>query len=172
MSVNGFMDLPGWVNGLIVLPWWGYVFAALLMTHITIAAVTIYLHRHSAHRALELHPIVSHFFRAWLWLTTGMSTKATGAYLDAVPAQPGNPEPFRPLVDCLLAAQPLIQNRMDQGLFVDGFDKMQVETRLACTLPVGLLSPARHCHNFELLVQIPKPACRLEAIYAWHAKIQ
>jgi stearoyl-CoA desaturase (delta-9 desaturase) len=76
MSVNGFTDLPGWANGLVVLPWWGYVLAALLMTHVTIAAVTIYLHRYSAHRALELHPVVSHFFRAWLWLTTGMSTKA------------------------------------------------------------------------------------------------
>jgi stearoyl-CoA desaturase (delta-9 desaturase) len=76
MNVNGLMDLPSWANGLVALPWWGYVLAALLMTHITIAAVTIYLHRHSAHRALELHPIVSHFFRGWLWLTTGMSTKA------------------------------------------------------------------------------------------------
>jgi stearoyl-CoA desaturase (delta-9 desaturase) len=46
------------------------------LTHVTIAAVTIYLHRHSAHRALDLHPIVSHFFRFWLWATTGMTTKA------------------------------------------------------------------------------------------------
>ena len=76
MNVNGLMDLPGWANGLVVLPWWGYILAALLLTHITIAAVTIYLHRYSAHRALDLHPVVSHFFRAWLWLTTGMSTKA------------------------------------------------------------------------------------------------
>ena len=76
MNANGFMDLPSWANGLVVLPWWGYVLVALLMTHITIAAVTIYLHRHSAHRALDLHPAVKHFFRLWLWLTTGMSTKA------------------------------------------------------------------------------------------------
>jgi stearoyl-CoA desaturase (delta-9 desaturase) len=76
MNVNGFMDLPSWANGLVALPWWGYVLVALLLTHITIAAVTIYLHRHSAHRALDLHPVVSHFFRLWLWLTTGMSTKA------------------------------------------------------------------------------------------------
>ena len=76
MNVNGFMDLPGWANGFVVLPWWGYILVALLMTHITIAAVTIYLHRHSAHRALDLHPAVTHFFRLWLWLTTGMSTKA------------------------------------------------------------------------------------------------
>jgi stearoyl-CoA desaturase (delta-9 desaturase) len=58
------------------LPWWGYVVVALVFTHITIASVTIYLHRHSAHRALDLHPVVAHFFRLWLWLTTGMSTKA------------------------------------------------------------------------------------------------
>ncbi len=57
------------------MPWWGYVVITLIFTHITIAAVTIYLHRHSAHRALDLHPVVSHFFRLWLWLTTGMQTK-------------------------------------------------------------------------------------------------
>ena len=49
--------------------------AALVMTHVTIASVTIFLHRCQAHRALDLHPIVSHFFRFWLWLTTGMVTK-------------------------------------------------------------------------------------------------
>jgi len=63
-------------SGLFELPWWGYVVYTLVVTHITIAAVTIYLHRHSAHRALDLHPVVSHFFRLWLWLTTGMETKA------------------------------------------------------------------------------------------------
>ena len=63
-------------TGLLDLPWWGYVLATLGLTHITIAAVTIYLHRHSAHRALDLHPLVSHFFRFWLWATTGMTTKA------------------------------------------------------------------------------------------------
>ena len=50
-------------HGLMPLPWWGYIVVALSLTHVTIAAVTIYLHRHSAHRALDLHPIVSHFFR-------------------------------------------------------------------------------------------------------------
>ena len=62
-------------SGLLDLPWWGYVLAALGLTHVTIAAVTIYLHRHSAHRAVDLHPAISHFFRFWLWLTTGMVTK-------------------------------------------------------------------------------------------------
>jgi stearoyl-CoA desaturase (Delta-9 desaturase) len=63
------------ITGVLDLPWWGYVVYALVLTHITIAAVTIYLHRHSAHRALDLHPIPAHFFRFWLWLTTGMLTK-------------------------------------------------------------------------------------------------
>ncbi len=62
-------------HGLMPLPWWGYVVVALVLTHITIASVTIFLHRAQAHRALDLHPIVSHFFRFWLWLTTGMVTK-------------------------------------------------------------------------------------------------
>ncbi|TDR32357.1 DesA family fatty acid desaturase [Hydromonas duriensis] len=52
------------------------VIFTLVVTHITIASVTIYLHRHSAHRALDLHPIPAHFFRFWLWLTTGQHTKA------------------------------------------------------------------------------------------------
>ncbi|CAN7312904.1 fatty acid desaturase [Variovorax sp. LjRoot84] len=57
------------------LPWWGLVLVTLGSTHVTIAAVTIFLHRHQAHRALELHPVASHLFRFWLWLTTGMVTR-------------------------------------------------------------------------------------------------
>ena len=68
-----------YLNGLIDLPWWGYVLVALGLTHITIASVTIFLHRHQAHRALDLHPLPSHFFRFWLWLTTGMITKQWAA---------------------------------------------------------------------------------------------
>lgn len=66
-------------NGLIDLPWWGYVLVALALTHVTIVSVTVFLHRHQAHRALELHAIPSHFFRFWLWLTTGMVTKEWAA---------------------------------------------------------------------------------------------
>ncbi|MCK9990514.1 MAG: fatty acid desaturase [Rugosibacter sp.] len=66
-------------SGLIELPWWGYVVLVLVLTHISIAAVTIYLHRHQAHRALDLSPLPSHFFRFWLWLTTGMVTKEWAA---------------------------------------------------------------------------------------------
>jgi stearoyl-CoA desaturase (delta-9 desaturase) len=66
-------------TGVYDLPWWGYVAYALVVTHITIAGVTIFLHRCQAHRALELHPLVSHFFRFWMWLTTGMVTKTWAA---------------------------------------------------------------------------------------------
>ena len=66
-------------SGVFDLPWWGLVLVALVLTHITIAAVTIFLHRCQAHRALELHPLPSHFFRLWLWMTTGMLTKEWAA---------------------------------------------------------------------------------------------
>ncbi len=62
-------------TGLLDLTGWQIFFVTLGLTHITIAAVTIYLHRHQAHRALELHAIPGHFFRFWLWMTTGQVTK-------------------------------------------------------------------------------------------------
>jgi len=65
MTLYGILDVSPWQA----------VAAALILTHVTIAAVTIFLHRSQAHRALDLHPWVSHFFRFWLWLTTGMVTK-------------------------------------------------------------------------------------------------
>ena len=64
-----------YVNGLIQLPWWGYVLVTLALTHISIASITIFLHRAQAHRALDLSPAASHCFRFWLWLTTSMVTK-------------------------------------------------------------------------------------------------
>ena len=68
--------LINWLaNGLLGAAWWQVLLFALVVTHITIASVTIFLHRAQAHRALELHAIPSHFFRLWLWLTTGMVTK-------------------------------------------------------------------------------------------------
>jgi stearoyl-CoA desaturase (delta-9 desaturase) len=79
------MLLPDWAvlnaaidwlaNGLWNLSWWQVVLYTLVTTHITIAAVTIFLHRAQAHRAMDLHAIPSHFFRFWLWLGTGMVTK-------------------------------------------------------------------------------------------------
>ena len=62
-------------GGLVDATWWQVVLVTLALTHVTIASVTIFLHRSQAHRALDLHPIPSHFFRFWLWLTTGMVTK-------------------------------------------------------------------------------------------------
>ena len=79
------MLLPDWAvlnsaidwlaNGLWDLNWWQMVLFTLAMTHVTMISVTVFLHRHQAHRALDLHPIASHFFRFWLWLTTGQVTK-------------------------------------------------------------------------------------------------
>ncbi|MBI5909795.1 MAG: fatty acid desaturase [Betaproteobacteria bacterium] len=66
-------------SGALELPWWGLVSVTLVMTHVSVAAVTIYLHRHQAHRALDLHPLASHFFRLWLCMTTGMVTKEWAA---------------------------------------------------------------------------------------------
>jgi stearoyl-CoA desaturase (delta-9 desaturase) len=74
------MDIASWLfAGVFDLPWWGVALVALALTHVTIAAVTIFLHRCQAHRALDLHPLPSHFFRFWLWLTTGMVTKEWAA---------------------------------------------------------------------------------------------
>ena len=79
------MLLPDWAvlnsavdwlaNGMWDLNWWQIVLFTLAMTHVTMISVTVFLHRHQAHRALDLHPIASHFFRFWLWLTTGQVTK-------------------------------------------------------------------------------------------------
>jgi len=66
---NGFTHASGWQ----------VLIYTLVVTHITIASVTIFLHRCQAHRALELHAIPSHFFRFWLWLTSGMVTKEWAA---------------------------------------------------------------------------------------------
>lgn len=62
------------IFGLLNLSFWGYVLATVVLTQLTIASVTIYLHRNQTHRALTLHPIISHLFRFWLWMTTGMVT--------------------------------------------------------------------------------------------------
>jgi len=58
---------------------WQLVLFTLAVTHVTMVSVTIFLHRHQAHRALDLHPVASHFFRFWLWLTTGQVTKEWAA---------------------------------------------------------------------------------------------
>jgi stearoyl-CoA desaturase (Delta-9 desaturase) len=79
-TASGFDLFLHWLaNGYLDWSWWQIIVFTLVVTHITIAAVTIYLHRCQAHRALDLHPIASHFFRLWLWLTTGMVTKEWAA---------------------------------------------------------------------------------------------
>jgi stearoyl-CoA desaturase (delta-9 desaturase) len=73
-SILGFLN-----TGVLHLALWQVVLVTLGLTHITIASVTIFLHRHQAHRALDLHALPSHFFRFWLWLTTGQVTKEWAA---------------------------------------------------------------------------------------------
>ncbi|MEY4344547.1 MAG: hypothetical protein RL032_379 [Pseudomonadota bacterium] len=83
------MLLPDWAvlnaaiewlaHGVLNFAWWQIVLFALGVTHITMISVTVFLHRHQAHRSLDLHPIASHFFRFWLWLTTGQVTKEWAA---------------------------------------------------------------------------------------------
>jgi stearoyl-CoA desaturase (Delta-9 desaturase) len=74
---DGFIQFLA--DGLTGATWWQMILITLVLTHITIASVTIYLHRHQAHRSMDLHPIVSHFFRFWLWMTTGQVTKEWAA---------------------------------------------------------------------------------------------
>ncbi len=76
-SSSAFMDsvVNLLADGLLQFSWWQVLLAALALTHVTIASVTIFLHRAQAHRALDLHPIASHFFRFWLWMTTSIVTK-------------------------------------------------------------------------------------------------
>jgi len=63
------------LTGLFPLPWWGYLCVILGLTHLTIASVTIFLHRSQTHRSVALHPLPAHLMRFWLWLTTGMVTR-------------------------------------------------------------------------------------------------
>ena len=67
--------IDGLAYGWLQASWWQVLLFTVVATHVTIAAVTIFLHRSQAHRSLDLHPLVMHFFRGWLWLTTGMVTK-------------------------------------------------------------------------------------------------
>jgi stearoyl-CoA desaturase (delta-9 desaturase) len=61
--------------GLLDLPWWGYVVWALVWLHVTMVTITLYLHREQAHRSIDLHPALRHFFRFWVWINTGAPTK-------------------------------------------------------------------------------------------------
>jgi len=61
--------------GLLNLPWWGYVVWAIVWIQITMMAITLYFHREQAHRSVDLHPVLQHFFRFWLWINTGAPTR-------------------------------------------------------------------------------------------------
>jgi len=67
--------LLNYAYGLLGLSFWGYVLAGFVMVQITMMAVTLYLHRDQAHRSLDLHPALRHFFRFWIWMTSGMLTR-------------------------------------------------------------------------------------------------
>lgn len=61
--------------GVLDLSFWGYVLVAFVAIQITFMGVTLYLHRDACHRSLDLHPALRHFFRFWLWMTSGIVTK-------------------------------------------------------------------------------------------------
>jgi len=61
--------------GILNLDFWGYVLVTFLMIQVTFMGVTLYLHRDATHRSLDLHPALRHFFRFWLWMTSGIVTK-------------------------------------------------------------------------------------------------
>jgi fatty-acid desaturase len=72
---EGRIPYAMWYSGFLDLSIWQLVAITLAMTHLTIVSVTVYLHRYSAHRALNLHPALKHLFRLWLWLSTGQNTR-------------------------------------------------------------------------------------------------
>jgi stearoyl-CoA desaturase (delta-9 desaturase) len=115
-------------SGLLSLSWWEVILYTLGVTHITIAAVTIFLHRHQAHRALELHPLVSHFFRFWLWLTTGMVTKEWAAVhrkhhaMCETEADPHSPQ-IRGLQTVLLRGAELYREEADRAETLERYGK-------------------------------------------------
>lgn len=83
-----------YLYGLLGLSFWGYVLAAFIMVQVTMMAVTLYLHRDAAHRALDLHPVLRHFFRLWIWMTSGMLTRewvAVHRKHHAMCEKPGDP---------------------------------------------------------------------------------
>jgi len=61
--------------GILQLSGWGYVLAAFLMVQFTFMGVTLYLHRDATHRSLDLHPVLRHVFRFWLWMSSGIVTR-------------------------------------------------------------------------------------------------
>ena len=68
-------QLLDYAYGVLPLSFWGYVLTSFALVQITMMAVTLYLHRDAAHRSLDLHPVLRHFFRFWIWCTSGMLTR-------------------------------------------------------------------------------------------------
>ncbi len=89
-----------YLYGLLNLSFWGYVIVTVVMVQITMMAVTLYLHRDQAHRAINLHPALRHFFRFWIWCTSGMLTREWVAVhrkhhaFCEVPGDPHSPQIF------------------------------------------------------------------------------
>ena len=64
-----------YLYGLLNLSFTGYVIVTLIMVQMTMMAVTLYLHRDQAHHSVDLHPGLRHFFRLWVWMSSGMLTR-------------------------------------------------------------------------------------------------
>jgi len=61
--------------GLLDLSWWQMLLVGLVWAHVTLMAITLWFHRDQAHRSIDLHPLLAHFFRFWLWMSTGAPTR-------------------------------------------------------------------------------------------------
>jgi stearoyl-CoA desaturase (delta-9 desaturase) len=91
-----------YMYGLLDLSFWGYVAVSFIMVQITVFAVTLYLHRDAAHRAMDLHPAIRHFCRFWLWMSTGIVTREWVAIHRKHHARCGTPDdPHSPQVEGL-----------------------------------------------------------------------
>ncbi len=87
------MDLT-FLYGVLNLDFWEYVLVTFIMVQTTVTAVTLYLHRDATHRSLDLHPVLRHFFRFWIWMSSGMLTKewvAVHRKHHAFSDEPGDP---------------------------------------------------------------------------------
>lgn len=87
-----FLDLLQ--NGILGLSGWGKLLVTFAMLQVSMMATTLYLHRDQAHRAIDLHPALRHFFRFWMWLTSGMVTRqwvAVHRKHHALCEKPGDP---------------------------------------------------------------------------------
>jgi stearoyl-CoA desaturase (Delta-9 desaturase) len=145
-------------GGLLGLSAWGYVLASLVMVQITVFAVTLYLHRDAAHRAVDLHPAIRHFCRFWLWMTTGIATREWVAIHRKHHARCETPDdPHSPQVEGL------------KKVLLEGAELYRAEARNAETLhKYGRGTPddwlERHvygaAHNYlGIVLMVPPSSC-------------